>query len=53
MLRHSILHKYLLNSCACRAVVTGYGSGYKVPTSLQAVNAVYAESQPKRINSQR
>lgn len=52
MLRHSILHKYLLNNIACRSVVTAYGTGYKNPTSLQAVNAVYAESQPKRINSQ-
>lgn len=34
------------------AVVVSYGSGYKNPAALSAIEAIFAEAQPKIINSQ-
>lgn len=34
------------------AVVTGYGTGYKNPSAIKAVEGVYAEGVERKINSQ-
>lgn len=52
MLKSSPLHRFLMASAICRAVVEKYGSGAKDPAATSAQSHLYAEGECKCINSQ-